>query len=144
MRNAVRVAATIAVAGSLAGSLDAASAPTTAAGAYTASQATEGAALYAANCAMCHGETLEGTLEIPALKGKFIANWSGSPLGELVGYVHEAMPQFAPGSLAPEDSARIVAYLLRENGMPAGARPLEADEVRRRTVLFAPPPAPPR
>lgn len=106
---------------------------------YSAAQAAEGAALYGERCAMCHGRNLEGTFEVPALTGKFVANWGGRPLGELSAYLGRAMPQFAPGSLAPEDSARLVAYLLQANGYPAGAEPLPAEGARQLTVLPAPP-----
>lgn len=106
---------------------------------YSAAQAAEGAALYAERCAMCHGRSLEGTFEVPALTGKFVANWGGRPLGELSAYLGRAMPQFAPGSLAPEDNARLVAYLLQANGYPAGAEPLPAEAARQQAVLPAAP-----
>ncbi len=107
-------------------------------GVYSAAQANEGATLYAARCAMCHGKTLEGTFETPALKGKFVANWARAPLGDLFDYVSNAMPQSAPGSLSPADNAKIVAYLLRENGMPAGAGPLPADSTKLKSIAFLP------
>jgi mono/diheme cytochrome c family protein len=97
---------------------------TTAQGVYTASQADAGAQLYATRCAMCHGRDLLGTHETPPLKGRFLGNWGHAPLGRLFDYVSRAMPQFAPGSLTPDQNAAVVAYMLRENGMPVGATPL--------------------
>ena len=110
----------------------------TASGFYTAAQATEGSRLYAVRCAMCHGQMLEGTMETPALRGKFIANWARSPVGHLYDYVSEAMPQFAPGSSTPAENAAIIAFLLRENDMPAGETPLPEDPAKLKTILFMP------
>jgi mono/diheme cytochrome c family protein len=94
---------------------------------FTAAQAAEGAKVYETACAMCHGRDLAGTVEIPALTGRFLHNWSGRPVGDLFAYLAKAMPQFAPGSLAPQDNARIIAYLLSANGYAPGAAPLPAD-----------------
>jgi hypothetical protein len=45
----------------------------------------------------------------------------------------------APGSLSPEDNARITAFLLRENGYPAGAKPLPSDVAGPRRMAPGPP-----
>ena len=108
---------------------------------FSSAQASEGEGVYAANCAMCHGALLDGTLEIPGLKGKFMANWAGRPVGDLYTYVAKAMPQPAPGSLSDADNARLVAFLLRENGLPGGSAPLPVDRaVLGRIVLASTPP----
>ena len=104
---------------------------------YTADQATAGAQVYAVRCAMCHGRRLEGTLETPALTGKFVANWAGRPVGDLPAYLARAMPQFAPGSLTADEAVRLTAFILQANGYAAGARPLDAAE---RINLPLPPP----
>lgn len=101
---------------------------------YAPGQAEEGARLYAQRCAMCHGRALEGTFETPGLTGKFIANWGDRPLADLYDYLGRAMPQFAPGSLSHEETAGIVAFLLKANGAPAGAKPLPADSAVLRKV----------
>lgn len=113
-------------------------AASTATGAYTEAQAAEGRALYEGQCAMCHGAMLEGTYEIPALKGRFLTHWAGRPVATLADYIRVAMPQMAPGTLSPEDTARLTAYLLKENGMPAGPRPLPADITGQNAILFTP------
>jgi len=110
-------------------------------GIYTGTQAKEGAALYAAQCAMCHGQNLEGTFDTPSLRGKFIADWNGAPVSALFGYIGNVMPQFAPGSLSPDDEARIIAFLLHANGMPEGAAPLPADPEALKSMLLSPVPA---
>lgn len=111
----------------------------TGAGRYTAEQAAAGARLYAINCAMCHGTRLEGRGEVPALTGRFVANWAGRPLGDLFAYVAQAMPQHAPGSLAPEQNAQLLALLLQANGAPEGRRALPADEAALQRITFDPP-----
>jgi len=108
-------------------------------GVYTAEQADEGARVYAVQCAMCHGARLEGTVETPGLVGKFVANWGDRPLGDLFDYLARAMPQGSPGSLAPQDNARLVAFILRANGAPAGDSPLPADAAALRRITFDPP-----
>ncbi|MBB2204150.1 c-type cytochrome [Gluconacetobacter takamatsuzukensis] len=90
------------------------------ASARPAAEATHGADLYRAACAMCHGPTLEGNFQTPALTGRFVANWAGAPVAELESYVHRAMPLMAPGTLSPEDTRAIVAFLLQANGLAQG------------------------
>jgi cytochrome c5 len=107
-------------------------------GVYSADQAEEGARVYAAQCAMCHGARLEGTVETPGLTGKFVANWAGRPLADLYDYLARAMPQSSPGRLAPEDNARLVAFILRTNGAPAGDSRLPADGAALRRINFDP------
>lgn len=107
-------------------------------GVYSQAQARKGALAYATRCAMCHGARLQGTLEVPALQGKFIANWARSPLAALYNYIGNAMPQHAPGSLAPADRAALVAYLLESNGYKAGLADLPADPAALGRISFAP------
>jgi mono/diheme cytochrome c family protein len=109
---------------------------------FTEVQANEGARLYAVRCAMCHGPMLSGTVEIPGLTGKFMANWAGRPVGDLFDYVSRAMPQPAPGSLSDADNVRLVAFLLRANGVQAGSAPLPADSATLQRMALAP--VPPR
>lgn len=110
----------------------------TGAGRFTAEQAAAGAQVYAINCAMCHGTRLEGRGEIPALTGRFVANWAGRPVADLYAYISRAMPQHAPGSLAPEQNAALVALILQANGAPAGSRMLPADEAALQRIAFDP------
>lgn len=131
-----------AVAGLAAVAMLAAGAPAlskgTRSGVYTAEQADEGARVYAVHCAMCHGARLEGTVETPGLVGKFVANWADRPLGDLFEYLARAMPQGSPGTLTPHDNARLVAFILRANGAPAGDVLLPADAAALRRITFDP------
>ena len=110
----------------------------TGAGVYTEAQAGEGARVYAVRCAMCHGPGLAGTVETPGLVGKFMANWAGRPLGDLYDYLGRAMPQPSPGSLTAEDNARLVAFLLKANGVAAGTTTLPADSAALRRLVLEP------
>ncbi len=49
------------------------------------------------------------------------------------------MPADKPGSLSPDDTADIVAYVLRSNGFPAGAAPLSNDATALAQVAIAKP-----
>ena len=115
---------------------------TTAAGVYTAQQADAGAALYAERCALCHGAAAQGTWEVPPLTGRFMGNWGHGPVGALADYVGRAMPQMAPGTLEPQEKVALVAFLLRANGMPAGAKPLPADAALLGAIAIEPAPRP--
>ena len=70
-------------------------------GVYTSAQADKGKALFDDNCAKCHGGTLEGNDEIPALKGShFIADWESQSVADLIDRVHTTMPMDDPGKLS--------------------------------------------
>jgi len=93
---------------------------TTMDGVYTAAQATKGADVFAAFCRSCHTPTVH-------TGGPFRAKWFGRPLDELFGYLRREMPKNEPGSMSDDEYALALAYLLRINGMPAGAESLAAD-----------------
>jgi S-disulfanyl-L-cysteine oxidoreductase SoxD len=90
----------------------------------------EGAAVFAQKCAFCHGTKGEGLGPYPKLIGaepkqgfpfgrdpkivKTIGNyWPYSTT--VYDYVHRAMPFTAPGSLTPNETYALVAWLLAEN-----------------------------
>ncbi len=106
-----------------------AQAKTTWSGVFTAEQVARGKEKATAECAACHGMTLKGDLA-PALAGPdFIDHWYDARLGELALRIQGTMPQNAPGSLKPEEYADIVAFLLSENGFPAGSETLKMTPV---------------
>jgi mono/diheme cytochrome c family protein len=93
---------------------------------YTADQATQGAAVYSQSCAACHGPQLEG-VAAPALKGSAfgeMATAQSLTVDSLLDVIVNTMPQSDPGSLKPEDNAAVTAYILQQNGYPAGTTPL--------------------
>jgi mono/diheme cytochrome c family protein len=93
---------------------------------YTADQATQGAAVYSQSCGACHGPQLEG-VAAPALKGSVfgeMATAQSLTADSLLDVIVNTMPQSDPGSLKPEEYAAVTAYILQQNGYPAGSTPL--------------------
>ena len=91
---------------------------------FTQAQADRGRVAYGPNCGTCHGDALQGT-GAPALKGtSFVAQWNGKALTELYTYVHKQMPLGKPDSLTAQQYADIVAFMLAQNGLPAGTATL--------------------
>jgi len=93
---------------------------------YTADQATAGAAIYAQSCGACHGAQLEG-VAAPALKGDVFGQMAAAQsltAQALLDVVANTMPQSDPGSLKPDEYAAVTAYILQQNGYPAGTRAL--------------------
>jgi len=110
-------------------------------GVYSDAQAERGTALYAEQCASCHGENLEGVADLfPALTGDaFIKTWQGKSVGELFDKIATTMPALDPGSLKPEQSADITAFILNKSKYPAGAADLAASaEPLKQIQIVAP------
>ena len=115
------VMACIAASGAQAGTWD---------GVYSDAQAERGHTAYMQNCGRCHGADLSGTFEIPPLVGRFMPYWSGSTLDVLFDYISTAMPLGRPGSLSPATNADILAFILKSNNFPSGAKELSADDLK--------------
>jgi len=93
--------------------------------------AAEGAAIYAARCASCHGKTgTEGPNDVlvgrhtapgfkfsqdPALRRTIGSYW---PYATTVwDYINRSMPYQSPGTLKPDEVYAVTAYLLALNGV---------------------------
>jgi polar amino acid transport system substrate-binding protein len=90
---------------------------------YTAAQATAGTTVYAQSCASCHGAQMEG-IAAPALKGSTfgeMANAQSLTADSLLDVIANTMPQSDPGSLKPDEYNAVTAYILQQNGYPAGS-----------------------
>ena len=107
-------------------------------GLYNAEQAERGEALYGEKCASCHGGLRDLTPGMAALLGDhtFRSAWTGRPLGELFSMIQETMPQDAPGTLTPDQSAELVAYILSGHRFPAGETALTTDAVALMEIPF--------
>ena len=100
-----------------------------------------GAAIYAQKCAVCHGPKGEGIDRNPRLIGRtpppgfvFATDAKASKtIGNywpyattLYDYLHRAMPFNAPGSLTPDETYSLVAFLLSENGIVPASTVIDA------------------
>ena len=94
-------------------------------GSYTLEQASRGKGVYDSMCATCHGATLEGVLQAPALAGpQFLTMWRAQTTRDLLASIQTRMPPLRPGSLDEATSLDLVAYVLQANGAAAGPSPL--------------------
>lgn len=82
----------------------------------TSEQVERGGQLYEQRCATCHGDAI-------------VSDFASYPnAGLFFGFVSTAMPADAPGSLAHQQYADIIAYFLSANGMPVGSTELPPDQ----------------
>ena len=94
-------------------------------GAFSAAQAGRGKASYDLFCASCHAEDLSGQ-NGPALKGaRFLSIWDAATLREFYRKVSTTMPR-AQARLEDAVYLDVIAYVLQQNGFPAGPRELTA------------------
>ena len=109
-------------------------------GVYTTTQAEQGAVLYDTRCFSCHGALDAFVPEVAALLGDhtFRQRWQGRPLSELFELIQVEMPQDAPGALSLDETAQLVAYILRGNKLSAGEHPLATDTDALAEIAFDP------
>lgn len=102
--------------------------------------AVAGAAVYAAKCASCHGAKGEGIPPNPRLVGREPRDFSFATdlaavktVGNywpyattLYDYIRRAMPQTAPGSLTPDETYAVIAWILAENEVVPRNQALDA------------------
>jgi mono/diheme cytochrome c family protein len=108
--------------------------------------AEEGARVFAANCAGCHGARGEGLPAAPALVGR--EPREGFPFGKsltyvrtvgnywpyattLYDYINRTMPATTPGSLAPDEIYAVVAWILAQNEIIAPTAVIDAASLPR-------------
>ena len=110
-------------------------------GIYTEEQAQRGQETYRKTCGGCHADDLTGD-DAPALRGgHFASRWDQQTIWDLMFTIGTTMPLDTPSSLDPQEYADIIAFILRENGMPAGKTELLADpEEMTSVVITARPP----
>jgi len=98
-------------------------------GAFSTDQAQRGRPGYEGVCQRCHGAALQGSEgNGPTLKGPaFLAHWDKDTLGSLYTKIRDTMPLGTPGTLTDEVKLQILAYVLQQNGFPAGRADLPGD-----------------
>ena len=94
-------------------------------GVFTAEQAARGKSGFEISCSRCHNEALIGSERGPALKGSaFLSHWENDTLGGLFVKIRDTMPQNDVGTISDTIKIDILAYVLQQNGFPAGSAAL--------------------
>ena len=87
-------------------------------GVFTADQVASGQVVYDSQCKTCHNMRFyRDTLR----------SWNNQPLLYLWENIMGTMPADNPGSLMFEEYTDVIAYILSENGFPAGEATLDPD-----------------
>lgn len=108
-------------------------------GVYTDEQAARGRMQYEYSCAQCHLEELQGdsSKDVPALSGdRFLNDWNGRSVKDLIDVVSKTMPGGSPGSLRPQSYRDILAYVMQLNEFPAGTQEFPADPGALEQILI--------
>ena len=97
-------------------------------GVYSAAQASRGEVAYTNDeCGICHGNELEGTSGIPELAGPhFMTDWDEQSVLDLVRHIHGSTMS-PPDDISIMEATDLTAFILRENGIPAGSSDLLVD-----------------
>jgi cytochrome c5 len=98
---------------------------------FTSAQANRGRDVFRSSCTTCHYDT-----EFSDQQFKF--SWRRRTAGDLYDYMSVAMPEDAPGSLAPQQYVDILAYFLRLNDFDTGSSELPADAEALKGLSLAP------
>jgi mono/diheme cytochrome c family protein len=97
-------------------------------GVYTDEQAKRGEVVSNKLCTSCHGPELTGGEAGPALVGlEFVSNWNKLTVADFYDRVHATMPADAPGTLTPQQTTDVAAYIFKLNKFPAGKTELPTD-----------------
>ena len=115
------------------------------AGAYTTAQAERGRAVVEAHCGECHQDDLSGG-EGPALVGPtFMLKWEMNSVERLFHKIRDTMPEAGSTDVSNAEKLDTVAYILQQNGFPAGAAELtEAPTLADLRIIPRDGPSPPR
>jgi mono/diheme cytochrome c family protein len=106
-------------------------------GVFTQEQGSRGKTLYSKECASCHGQALDGSGQAPPLSGAdFKGNWNGQTVDDLFEKVQTSMPGDQPGKLSRAQNADILAFVLGNNGFPAGSKELSSDAAVLQKIRF--------
>ena len=98
-------------------------------GVFTQEQVTAGQVVYDAQCKTCHNMRFyRDTLR----------SWNNQPLLYLWEAVMGTMPEDNPGSLMYEEYTDVLAYILHENGFPAGESELDPDNGMDQISILSP------
>src|SRR5215510_10431034 len=103
-------------------------------GVYTTAQAERGKIVYTRHCSRCHGEDLAGRREYPLSGERFLDRWEAHTLEHLFVLIRDSMPPDGINTVDPNDKRDIIAYVLQQNGFPAGTSELSQDVAKLAAV----------
>jgi len=90
------------------------------AGVYTTAQAERGRSVVQNHCSECHHDDLSGG-EGPALAGPtFMLKWETHSVERLFHKIRDTMPSVGSTAVSEKEKLDTVAYILQQNGFPAG------------------------
>jgi len=90
-------------------------------GVYTTAQADRGKAVYSTHCGRCHGDDLGANPNYPLAGERFMDHWEAHTLQHLFRRIRDTMPPGNAGSVDLDEKRDVMAYLLQQNGFPAGS-----------------------
>lgn len=99
-------------------------------GVYTEAQASRGEQVHLEMCSSCHFPEDEWTGDA------FLGDWIDRTARDLFHDIRETMPEDYPASLSRQQYADVLAYILKLNGMPAGAAELKTDDESLGRILI--------
>lgn len=97
-------------------------------GVYSEAQAVRGDKAWAARCALCH--------KPEQFTSAFLDGWEGQTVSGLFEMIRTSMPEEDPGSLARQEYADIMAFLLKKNGLPAGTGELPSASADLKKIVI--------
>jgi mono/diheme cytochrome c family protein len=96
-------------------------------GVYTEIQAARGDTAFQKYCLSCHTPDFHADQQ-------FRMNWLGRSVYELFKILKTTMPEDNIGGLSDDDYTRVIAYILKLNGFPAGPDSLMSDSVAQKRI----------
>ena len=96
-------------------------------GIYTKAQADGAKKQYDKICADCHAFTVAAKKkpkDLPLGDEPFFETWTGRQLSEMISLIALTMPNDGSAVVTDADAVDLVAYILQQNGYPAGSKPL--------------------
>jgi len=101
-------------------------------GVFTAAQSARGKQKYSETCERCHKENLRGDLaeEVKPIVGdEFLSEWTKWTVGDLFEFLTTKMPPKRKDrkEISDQDYVDALAFLLEQNGFPAGSAELPPD-----------------
>ena len=110
---------------------------------YTKAQADTAKKQFDKICADCHPFTeaaKKKPKDVALGEDGFLTSWTGRPLSEMVTLIALTMPNDGSAVVSDDEAVGLVAYILQQNGFPAGEKPL----TKATAAAVVEPPRPPK